>query len=187
VPAPDIKLKGVGVANLAEYIRAHHGDAGMESILKDLSPEAAKMMRLPLASVWYPVRHVVEVELRTVKLFYQGDHTQACRFGAYSLRKSVNSVYRVILRVFDTTFLLQKSGALWGSFFDGGRLELVRHGDKHATAYVRDFNPIHEIYCHDLRGGFQESLVTCGGRDAKVVHTECVLKGAPACAYDARW
>jgi predicted hydrocarbon binding protein len=52
---------------------------------------------------------------------------------------------------------------------------------------VSGLDPIHPIYCHDLRGSFHAALSACGAKNLQVVHTECVLEGKPDCVFDARF
>ena len=108
------------------------------------------------------------------------------RFGRYSLEKSIHQVYMVLFRLLQPTFLIKRSAAAWSTFLDHGRLEVEQKGPNAATLRVHGLDPIHEVYCNDLRGAFLASLEACGTRP-EVVHTACVLKGDPAMVFEAKW
>ena len=181
------KLKGIGVIHLTECIQKSYGDEGWRHVLEHVSPETRRMLESPVAWEWYPVRQVVEAECAVLERFHGGDCTRAFVFGEYSLQQSIHNVYRVLFRLLETGFLVKKSAQLWRTFIDQGSLQVEQLDSKRIRLRVCDFDPVHPAYCHDLRGSFHASLAACGAKTPEVVHTECVLSGAPACLFEARW
>lgn len=183
----EAKLKGVGVIHLTECIKKTYGDEGWRYVLEHVSPQTRQMLQSPLAWEWYPIRQVVEAECAILERFHGGDCKEAFRFGEYSLQQSINHVYRVLFRLLETGFLVKKSAQLWRTFIDQGSLEVEQVAERQLRLRVCGFDPLHPAYCHDLRGGFHASLAACGAKAPEVVHTECVLSGAPACLFEASW
>ncbi len=166
---------------------SQHGEAGLQRVLARLSPEAGKLLRSWNATVWYPLNHIVEIDLAVLNALYGGDTKQGYRIGHFDTSRSVSKVYRFLFRFLEPTFLLKRSAKLWSNYYDRGALTIEQVGEGQALARLSDFDPVHECLCHVLRGAFAGALEVCQARGVTIGHPECVLEGARTCLFEAGW
>lgn len=181
-------IKGISLSHLNEFVIETFGSEALLSLLGALSPETAHAFERPFRMAWYPLSTLVEVEKEIIERHYRGEYSKAYLFGESDMKKSVGSVYRVILRFMEPQFLLQKSATLWSHMVSAGRLEVIGNvREQTAICMVHDIDPIHKVYCNDLRGSFMGALKTCGAREVRVIHPQCVLSGASHCRFELEW
>ncbi len=179
------RIKGTAFVHLAEYVREKFGDAALREIAANVSPEAAKSLLHGVAFEWHPFKELVELEKALAELYLGGDYARIADFGKWDGIRQIG-LYRFLLQVLNTDFLLKRSPKLWKNYCDSGQLTYTSLGEKHAKLMFSGYEPLHEVHCADLLGGFFGTVETCGGKDVKVAHTHCRLKGAPECVFEVR-
>ncbi len=181
------KVKGIFLAHVHDYVVREHGQAALDRVIAALPPAPAKLLSAPAGFEWYPLSACVEVERKLVELLYGGDLEQAQRLGEYDITESVNKVYRFLFRILDTTTILSRSGKLWNSFYDGGRVVVAQPRATEVVLTLEDFDSLHPVHCHEIQGAFRGLLKLCRLERFRVEHPECRHRGARACVYRLEW
>ena len=183
----EAKLKGISFVHFHEYLVEMHGEEGLKLISGGVSPRAAKTITQPNAAEWYPLADLVELERAFVDRFHGGDSTRSALIGCYDLERSVGKVYRFLFKFLEPAFLVKRSAKLWSTLVDQGRVEIEELEANRIVMRIHELNPLHAVYCNDIRGSSLGMLQACGVRTGVVEHTECVLDGKPACRFDIHW
>ncbi len=181
------KTKGVALIHMAEFIQETWGADGFARYLKALPEDLRGRLQQPNATEWYSLAGHAESIKRLADLFYGGDYSKTDVVGVHNLNKSVNGVYRLVVRLLEPEFLIRKSARLWSAFVDTGTLQVERVGERQLRIWLEGIRSPHPAWCHSVGGSFVGALQACHAKDAKSVHDRCVANGAAACEYQVSW
>jgi hypothetical protein len=183
----ETSIKGVSFIHMNEFLRLQFGEDGFKKVMGAISPDAAKVLDSPYGHEWYPFRHIVEIERTLADTFYAGDYSKLAEFGHFDGLRQVGKVYRFLLRMLEPSFLIKQGNKMWRSYMNGGDLQCEIPGPKQFIARLTGYDPLHVAHCWENVGSFRASMEVCGAKQTQVEHTECRLKGAPACVYLGKW
>jgi len=182
-----IKIKGLSMVHLRQFIVERFGEDGLARVLAALPADQASFLNSPFAHEWYPLRNHALVEAKAMEVLYDGDYSKSKEFARYDAALQIGSVYRVILRVLDPGFLIKKSGSLWKQTMSGGRCDVESTGPSSCRLKLSGYDQVHEVMCFDWQGTVEGMLKICGAKESVVTHPECRFHGAPHCLYDISW
>ena len=102
-------------------------------------------------------------------------------YGRFAAEHDLTVFHRIFLRMANPTFVIEKSAEYWRRFHTRGvwKVQRVPQG---GTASLSDFY-IGTAYCAALHSYIGRLFELVGAKDVSVQHTDCVSRGAPACAY----
>jgi hypothetical protein len=140
-----------------------------------------------LVSSWYPEEDLLEI-LRALARVLPSPGIDIFEFmGRVSARTDLGGVYAPLLREGDPGGTLRRGVVVWRSYHDTGKHEVVEAREDFAAFTLSGFDhPSREI-CGTIVGWNHELVTLAGGKDARVVHTACVLDGAAECWFEVRW
>jgi hypothetical protein len=162
-----------------------------KDVLERLPPEDRTILGgILIMGGWYPIgvwNRALDRYLPT----YFGDPMKAMlELSQVIAREDLTTLYKLILKVGTPTFIMGKSGSLWGRYFDTAtlvpkeltprrwhlKLEGSRLEDEAPSAYTC------EGVCAWLTGALELT-----GTTLNIVQTRCRFGGSPACEYEASW
>ncbi|HMI88527.1 MAG TPA: 4-vinyl reductase [Polyangiaceae bacterium] len=124
--------------------------------------------------------------LRKVDLtFGTGNLRLLDQVGRYEAEQDFNRVLRLLIRVVTPTQIFKAERRLWTHFQDSGSWT-VTSLPKGMQGVLSGW-AVDEALCIELAGYLVRLVEFTGGRNVRVLHTECRARGGPDCVFDFRW
>lgn len=182
-----LQIKGLSFINRQAFVEQRFGEAGLARLRSALGPETARVMATASAVEWLPVEQLVEIDLAIVGAFFEGDIRAGRLVGEHNLSSALSTIYKVLMRLTDPRAVLERAAPLWEKIVRGATITSRSAGPREAVLATSGYDPIHPIYCQVVAGAVEGVLHACGEKEAACEITSCMLEGAPACTFVARW
>lgn len=179
------QMKGIGFANVRNYVRERHGDAAWLKVLNALPVAHREEVNAALAVGWYDVEHFAELLRAVDSVCGQGDLRLLREVGAAEADQDLNRVLRIFLRVLTPSQIFKVEGRLWSHFQNSGAWSSAKvAGGVDAT--LTDW-AVDEALCEELAGYLVRLVQFTGGRTVAVHHQICRAKGHNRCVFEYRF
>jgi hypothetical protein len=96
-------------------------------------------------------------------------------------------VHRAFLVPGNPHAFLAKTPLIYSYYYDQGRREYEKAGEKEAVLTTREAETFSAPDCLTVVGWYRRALEMCGGESPSVVEEECRAKGGDVCRYRLRW
>ena len=177
------KVKGIALINAVKVLRMKKDEA------RKLLPERLHgyLEERILISSWYPEEDLLEI-LRTLAKLIPDPGMDIFEFmGRMSAAADLGGVYAHLVREGGPAATLRRTAITWEHYHDTGKEKVVEFADDHVVIEISEYaHPSREV-CGSTKGWFHELVKLAGGKGIGVVHSKCVLDGATACRFEARW
>jgi hypothetical protein len=187
VTAPEPRLKGTNLVHTRHYVEASAGLEGWATVLAGMTPESRAAVNSVVAVGWYPASLHVELLHAIESELGGGDVAPVLRAAAYGAEYDFTKIHRVLFRLANPGFLLERVGTIWTRFFDSGVWSVERPTPTSAQCTLSDFGVIDATYCAYLSAYFVRLFELVGARDVRLEHTLCRARGHQACRFDGAW
>jgi uncharacterized protein (TIGR02265 family) len=184
------KVKGTLLLARMKYLRSR-GAETEERVLRRLSAADQAVVRGTLyPSTWYPADVLLRLEMTIAALLASGDRPRLFQdMGRFSAEANLGpgGVQRPFLKDGDPHFLLSNVPAMYAAQHGDGRRTCERSGERGAV--IRSFggDKADAEDCLTAVGWLQRAIEMSGGREARVVETQCRALGAAHCEYRCSW
>jgi hypothetical protein len=179
------ETKGVGIISVVEFVKTTFGPDGHARWLAALSPAARELATGGLsASSWYPGDLVTELRQTIVDQFWGGDVRRIRQLGRFSAERGQTGVYRLALKVGSPTWVLERLGMVFGSYFRPGAVHFDSKGTGHLVGTLLDF-PDRSGLLEEVFAGFVEKALELSG--AKGIRVELRGSLATHLELEIRW
>ncbi len=181
------RLKGTNLVHTRAYVESSFGLEGWATVAAGMSRESRAAIDSVIAVGWYPASlhvellHAIDTELDQKK----GVLLQHA--AAYGAEYDFTRIHRVLFRLSNPGFLLERVGDIWTRFYDSGNWSVARATPTSTRATLADFGVVDSRYCAYLGAYFVRLFGLVGARDAQLVHPVCRAKGDAVCRYDGSW
>jgi hypothetical protein len=185
VAAP--RLKGTNLVHTRHYVEASFGLEGWATVAAGMTPESRAAVNSVVAVGWYPATlhvdllHAIDSELDQKK------GALVLRAAQYGAEYDFTRIHRVLFRLANPGFLLERVGGIWTRFFDSGRWSVERPSPTSTEATLADFGIVDATYCAYLGAYFVRLFELVGARDVTLGHSVCRARGHAVCRYDGAW
>jgi hypothetical protein len=180
-------VKGSALATRVTWVSLNHGQAGLERLCAQVSPELAEAVRAGIAVArWYPFEQFVELVRAIDRLFGKGDGTLTHELGRYGADAALTTIYRLFFRVGTVRWVMARAARLWHLHYDAGKLELHEHPDA-IDLRIEDFPTPDCTHCQSVRGWAERSIELSGGEKVSTEMVGCRRQGADVCCIRAKW
>lgn len=179
------QMKGIGFANVRNYVRERHGDSAWLKVLNALPPSHREEVTTALAVGWYDVGHFAELLRAVDSVCGRGDLGLLREVGASEADQDLNRVLRVFLRVLTPSQIFKVEGRLWSHFQNSGAWSSTKVSggvDATLTEWAVD-----EALCEELAGYLVRLVQFTGGKSVAVHHKTCRAKGHNRCVFEYRF
>jgi hypothetical protein len=136
---------------------------------------------------WYPDDLYGELLHALESTVGKGDATLLDRAGAYAAEYDLTRIHRVLFRLANPAYVLEKSMEIWGRFFDTGHWRVTRPSATSADGTLNDFALVDRAVCTYLTAYLRHLFELVGAKSVEVKHTECRARGAKACRFTIAW
>lgn len=87
----------------------------------------------------------------------------------------------------DPHAFLEKTPLIYAYYYDQGRREYERTGEREAVLTTRDAETFSGPDCLTVVGWYRRALEMCGAQRPRVIEEECRARGGAACRYRLSW
>jgi uncharacterized protein (TIGR02265 family) len=180
------RVKGGGLQSRLEFVRDHHGEAGVERVMKRLSAADQEALQQILTGGWYPFELNDRLDRAVAAEMGMGDKVFLL-MGAKSATHNLGKAHKVFITDKDPHGLLKRTAQIYQAYYDTGRRTYERAGDTKAVLTTWDSATYSAADCLTIVGWHTNAIEMCGGKDVKVIETKCRARGAAVCEYVCEW
>jgi len=181
-------VKGSAFSSRILWVRLHHGEAGIDRLIRQASPELGQLLRDgAVMSRWYPFELFVEINLALDRVFGTGDMALIKTLGRHGADANLTTIYRLFYKVGTVKWLLARAPRLWGMHYDSGTLHVDTFPGREAALRIEGFSHPHRAHCLSVWGWTERSVELSGGADVRSDEMACRVRGDAHCRFLLSW
>lgn len=181
-------VKGSALASRVLWVQLGHGDAGMQRLLAQVSPDLRYSIERGIEKAkWYPFEQFVELNHVLDRLFGSGDLSLIRELGRYGADANLKTIYRLFYKVGTVHWILGRAVRLWSAHYDSGFLEVMTRGPKTTVLRIRGFDKPEPSHCLSVMGWCERSIELSGGKRVQISEQLCRTRGDELCQLEASW
>ena len=181
------QVKGSVLKSRVAFVEEVAGKAGVERVLATLSDQDRKDLSMILTVKWYPFELGKRLDDAIFQVLGNGDATFFLKLGEASAVKNLSTVHKSFLTNGDAHSFLGKAPLIYSMYYETGRREYERTGDRSGMLTTRDAQTFSAPDCLTVVGWHRKALEMCGLTGVQVVEEECRAKGGAVCRYRVTW
>jgi uncharacterized protein (TIGR02265 family) len=181
------QIRGTVLKSRLAFVEEMAGKEGVQQVLGALPPEDQQVFKMIMTISWYPFALGTRLDQAIVTVLGKGDPKYFERLGEASASKNLASMHRPYLTRGDAHGFLAKAPQIYRMYYEVGRREYEKTGEREATLTTYDAETFSIPDCSTVVGWHRKALEMCEVKGAKVVEEECRAKGAPHCKYRVSW
>ncbi len=181
------KVKGAVLKSRLAFVTEHAGMDGLQQVLALLPADDRKSLDGLLTMSWYPFELGKRLDDAIVKVVGRGDPQFFRRLGRASADRNLTTVHKSFLALGDPHGFLAKSPQIYTLYYETGRREYERTGERSGVIITRDAETFSAPDCLTVAGWYERALELCGATQPRVRETECRAKGGAVCRYEVGW
>jgi uncharacterized protein (TIGR02265 family) len=181
------QIKGSVLKSRLQFVEDTAGKDAVKRVLGSLSEADRKALGLILTAQWYPFEIGKRLDEAIVSEVGGGRPDYFERLGEASADSNLATLHRSFLTKGDAHAFLAKAPMIYRLYYDTGRREYQKTGDKSAQLVTHDAETFSAPDCLTIVGWHKRALQLCGIDDVKIVETECRARGGAVCRYDISW
>ena len=180
------RVKGGAMQSRLELVRERGGDAAVERVLARLSDADRKTCSHVLTGAWYPFElngHLDEAIAAEMDI---GERVFLL-MGEKSAMHNLSAAHRVFVAGRDPHGLLRRAAQIYQAYYDTGRREYEKTGEKKAVLRTYESTAFSKHDCLTVVGWHRKAIEMCGGKNVRIAETKCRTSGADFCEYVCEW
>jgi hypothetical protein len=181
------RVKGITFADAREFVVARGGMESWQRLRASLSELDRALLDEVIAVGWYDLGTHIRVLEAMPNALGLDTHTAMHEFARVAAQTHVSKVHRVLLRLANPAFILEKTGEYWGRFYDSGEWTITREGPKRAHGDLQGFAQPSAIVCAFVTSYIEFLFARVGARDVKSAHPRCRVRGDAVCTFVVDW
>jgi uncharacterized protein (TIGR02265 family) len=181
------QVKGSVLKSRLGFVEEHGGAGALQRVLDDL-PEADRgVLRTLMTVQWYPFELGQRLDDAIVRTLGQGRRDFFLRLGQASADRNLTTVHKTFLVEGDPHAFLAKAPQIYALYYDKGRREYQRTGEREGVLTTYDAEAFSAPDCLTIIGWHRRALEMCGATDVQIVEEECRARGGAVCRYRVTW
>lgn len=182
----EAKKKGLSIVAVRDFVNVRYGTDTWGRVLASLPGADGRTVREALGVGWYSLGLYARL-LRAVDTeIGQGDLRAIRPITRFEAERDVPTIHRLLLRLTNPAYVLEKMADLWPRYHTTGRLSFERQGRDRLKAMITDWG-VDVALCTGFQGYSERALELAGARDVRMLHPACRARGAEACVFRASW
>ena len=181
------QIRGTVLKARLAFVEEVGGKEGVQRVLAALSPEDQKTFRMILSISWYDFALGTRLDQAIVSVLGGGDPRWFERLGEASAVTNLGSVHKSYLTKGDAHAFLSKAPQIYRMYYEVGRREYERTGEREARLTTYDAETYSLPDCSTIVGWHRKALELCDVKGVSIVEEECRANGAPHCRYRISW
>jgi uncharacterized protein (TIGR02265 family) len=182
-------IKGNILLSRLKYIRDRGGEEAFEKVMARLSPEDQKVLRGWILQIgWYPFDLNQRLDGAIARVFSPDDRSRVfVEMGRASADANLEGLQKPYLKAGDPHFLLGNAERIYAAYYQVGHRAYERTGDRSGILRTYDAETFSATDCLTVVGWHERAIELCGGKNVKVVETQCRARGGAHCEYAVSW
>jgi uncharacterized protein (TIGR02265 family) len=162
---------------------------GRARVLGRMGESDSEVLTSLLASAWYPFELGKRLDKAIVEVLGGGRSEFFEKLGEASADKNLGTggVHRRFLVDGDPHAFLAKAPLIYSYYYDQGRRDYEKTGEREAVLTTRDAETYSMADCLTVVGWHRRALAMCGARSPRVVEEDCRARGGDVCRYRLSW
>lgn len=169
------------------FVEEHFGAEGTERVLTAFDPEDQRLLRSLLPVRWYPFDLGRRLDEAIVTVLGGGRPAFFERLGEASADRNLTTLHKAFVTPNDPQLFLSKAPQIYAMYYQTGRREYQKTGEKEAVLTTYDAETFSAPDCLTVVGWHRRALELCGATGVTAVEEECRAKGGAVCRYRLRW
>src|SRR4051812_26011895 len=172
-----------------KYVIDRGGDQLWERVLAHLpEADAKELRRTILVTGTWPLDLNLRLDEAIAREVHPGDPQRAFReMGRASADVNLTGSQRAFLKPGDPHHLLSFAETIYAYYYGEGRRTYEKTGPFAATLVTYDAPPATPADCLTVVAWHERAIELSGGRNPRVVETQCRSRGAAVCEYRCSW
>jgi len=174
-----MEVKGTAVKSIKEFVENKYSSQSKSWVSSLPEKSQAIMKDAIFANNWYPMKDAaVEPTRALAKMFYNNDEKLAAReSGKFSAEKGLKGVYKIFVMIAKPSYIMQRAGRLFASYYSPSDISVVHNHDKGLTLHITKFPEPEEIIEHRIAGWCERALEFTNCNNVKADITKSLAKG----------
>jgi uncharacterized protein (TIGR02265 family) len=187
--ATNIQIKGSVLRTRLALVEELAPGGGVSRVLARLPLEDRTTLNALLVSSWYPFELGRKLDEAIVAELGGGRAEFFERLGEASAERNLGPgcPHRRFLVPGDPHGFLEKTPLIYSYYYDQGRREYQRTGEREAVLTTLDAETFSAPDCLTVIGWHRRALEMCGATNVRVIEEECRARGAATCRYRLSW
>ena len=181
------RVKGAVLRSRLGFVEERFGKDAVTRVLASLDADDQKKLRLILSAGWYPFELGKRLDDAIVRVLGDGKPEFFEKLGEASATQNLGGVHESYLTPGQPHALLEKADAIYKTYYDTGRREYKKTGEKSGELTTYDAETFSVPDCLTVVGWHRRALEMCGARNVRIVEDECRAKGGAVCRYRIAW
>jgi hypothetical protein len=181
------KTKGLGFVNVRSFTVERYGEAGWAGVLAELLPEERRELESVVPVGWYSLALYARLIRALDKVHGASDLALVVQLGRYEAERDLTTIHRMLLRLANPAFMLDKTAEYWRRFHDTGEWTVERETKNRVRAHLDHWGVADAAMCRELGGYLVRVWELLGARHARVDHIACRARGDARCTFIGRW
>jgi uncharacterized protein (TIGR02265 family) len=181
------QVKGSVLKSRLALVTDLGGADAVTRVLAELGPEDRQSLQTVLAMQWYPFELGKRLDEAIVRVVGGGRREFFEKLGEASADKNLTTVHRAFVVPGDPHGFLAKAPQVYALYYETGRREYERTGDKQGVLTTHDAETFSAPDCLTVVGWHRRALEMCGATHVRIVEEECRARGGKVCKYKVSW
>jgi len=184
-----VKIKGSVLRSRLAMAREIAPDGGLDRVLGRMTQQDRETLHALLAASWYPFDLGRRLDAAIVDELGGGNPEFFEKLGEASAEKNLgpDGVHHGFLGSGDPHAFLEKAPLVYSFYYDQGRREYEKTGERGAVLTTHDAETFSAADCATVVGWYRRALEMCGVGSPCVVEEECRAQGGQVCRYRLTW
>jgi uncharacterized protein (TIGR02265 family) len=181
------KVKGSVLKARLSYVKEQFGADTLQQVLDSLTEGDRKAVRTLLPIQWVPFEVGKRLDDAIVAVVGRGNTDFFERLGEASAEKNLTGAHQYFLAPGDPHAFLAKAPQIYRMYYQTGRREYDRIGEKEGVLTTHDAETFSAADCLTVIGWHRRALEMCGASGVEIVEEECRARGDEVCRYRVSW
>jgi hypothetical protein len=181
------RVKGITFADAREFVVSRGGIEAWQRLRAGMSTADQALLDEVIALGWYDLAAHARMLDAMPKALGLDAQTAMHEYARFSAQNHVSKVHRVLLRLANPAFILEKTGEYWSRFYDSGEWRITREGPRRARGDLQGFALPAAIVCTFLTSYIEFLFARVGAKDVKTSHPRCRVRGDAVCTFVVEW
>jgi hypothetical protein len=181
------QIKGSVLKTRLAFVEEHAGKDGVQRVLDALPHEDRRTLGTAVAVAWYPFDLGKRLDDAIVRVVGGGRLEFFEQLGEASATQNLATFHKGFLTKGDAHAFLAKAPAIYRLYYETGRREYAKTGDKEGLLTTFDAETFSAPDCLTVVGWYRKALEMCGVNGVQIVEESCRASGGDACRYRFRW
>ena len=181
------QVKGSVLKARLSFVEEHGGSDAARRVLGELTPEDQVALKSLVTMKWYPFDLGKHLDDAIVRVLGGGRRDFFEKLGEASADKNLTTLHKAFVVPGDPHAFLAKAPQVYALYYETGRREYQKTGDKQGVLTTFDAETFSAPDCLTVVGWHRRALEMCGAKNVRIVEDECRARGGAVCRYRVNW